>query len=100
MVKSVRLIKKLMKTETSETFINLCELPIGARLIVQCKKDWRTAVVSSISEEKVVLIIASPSGRTYRKSCLTDTVIKFEGKIPLLGEGVWREEFANYDFRW
>lgn len=89
-----------MKIETSETFKNLCELPIGARLVVQCKKDWRTAVVSSISAEKIVLIIAAPSGRTYRKSCLADTVIKFEGEIPLLGEGIWREDFAIYDFRW
>lgn len=89
-----------MKAADSGIIINLSELPVGSRLIVQCKKDWRTAVVSSISEEKVVLIIASPSGRNYRKVCLAETAVEFDGKIPVLGQGIWRENFVKYDFRW
>lgn len=80
---------------------NLYELPIGAKLLVQCKKDWRTAVVSAVTEEKIVLTICSPSGRTYRKSCAVETAIDFEGAIPLLGAaGVWRETCVKYDSRW
>lgn len=86
--------------ETPENQITLDSLPIGARLIVQCKKDWRTAVVSAIREERVVLTISSPSGRTYRKACAAETVIEFDGAFHLLGAGVWRESFAAYDFRW
>jgi hypothetical protein len=90
----------LMKIETSAIFTHLSQLPIGARLIVQSKNDWRAAVVSSISEERVVLIITSPSGRNYRKICLAETAVEFDGKIPILGQGTWRENFVKYDFRW
>lgn len=87
--------------ETAENQITLRELPVGAKLLVQCKKDWRTAVVSGFFEEKVTLIICSPSGRTYRKSCAVETLLDFDGAIPLLGAGgIWRETFVKYDARW
>jgi hypothetical protein len=88
--------------ESSETpkQINLSELPTGARLIVQCKNDWRTAVVSAVLDEAVVLQICSPTGRTYRKKCSAETFVQIEGAIPVLGEGFWKETFAKYDVRW
>ena len=73
-------------TETSQ--IALDTLPVGAKLLVQCKNDWRMAVLSSNSNGKIVLQICSPKGRTYRKSCAADTFINFDGEIPLLGEGI------------
>jgi hypothetical protein len=81
----------------------LGEFPIGARLLVRTKKDWRTAVVSQFYEEKATLIICSPNGRTYRLRRLLEMEIIFDGKIPILKtdlEEDWRENFTKYDFRW
>ena len=88
--------------ETSRNQITLGELPVGVRLLLQTKRDWRIAVVSRISEEKerVTLMVCSPTGRTYRKSCAIETPVNFDGAIPFLGEGVWRDTLAKYDFRW
>ncbi|CAN5223536.1 hypothetical protein BH10ACI1_BH10ACI1_06200 [soil metagenome] len=80
--------------------MNLREMPVGARLVVQCKNDWRTAVVSSKTDEKVTLIISSASGKTYRKRCTIETSVEFDGEIPIIGDGVWRENLVKYDFRW
>lgn len=89
--------------ETAETQITLSELPVGARLIVQCKKDWRSAVVSKIDEEKVTLIVCSARGGTYRLRRALETSIVFDGEIPVLHNGCeddWRGGFVKYDARW
>jgi hypothetical protein len=89
--------------ETSETQITLRELPVGARLLIRSKKDWRVAVVSQFFEEKATLIVCSPSGRTYRLRRLSEMEIVFDGKIPILksdSEENWRENFSRYDARW
>lgn len=89
--------------ETPETLKTLDELPIGARLLVRSKKDWRTAVISKITDEKVFLIVCSPFGRTYRLSHKVDAEIIFDGKIPLLkidSDENWRDNFSTYDIRW
>ena len=81
----------------------LCELPIGARLLIRSKKDWRTAVLSQVVEEKATLIVCSPTGRTYRLRRASDAEIVFDGKIPILKieqKENWRENFTKYDFRW
>jgi hypothetical protein len=81
----------------------LGEFPIGARLLVRTKKDWRVAVVSQFDTEKATLSVCSPSGRTYRLRRCLESVIVFDGKIPLLKietEEKWRENFTKYDFRW
>lgn len=80
--------------------INLSSLPVGAKLLVQCKKDWRMAVISVNTGEKIVLQICSPSGRTYRKKCTVETILFFDGAFHLLGEGLWREQLVKYDHRW
>lgn len=79
---------------------SLGELPVGARLLIRCKSDWRSAAVSSRREQRTVLTIASPGGRTYRKSCDSDTEIVFFGTLPVIGIGNWRDGFARYDGRW
>jgi hypothetical protein len=90
-----------METAAARKQITINALAVGARLVVQCKKDWRMAVVSTVSEERVVLQICSPSGRTYRKSCAVETVVDTSGAIPFLGDAAsWREGFARYDSRW
>lgn len=89
--------------ETSDTQITLDSLPIGARLLIRSKKDWRIAVVSQFLEETIRLIVCSPTGRNYRLWRKTDAEIIFDGKIPILKtdfEEDWRENFSNYDIRW
>ena len=81
----------------------LGEFPIGARLLVRTKKDWRVAVVSQFYEEKATLIVCSPNGRTYRLRRLLEVEIIFDGEIPILKTDLdedWRENFSKYDFRW
>lgn len=89
--------------ETPETNLTLRDLPIGARLLVRTKKDWRTAVVSQFYMEKATLIVCSPSGRTYRLRRLLEMGITFDGKIAILKcdlEENWRDNFSSYDERW
>lgn len=78
-------------------------MPLGARLLVRSKKDWRIAVVSRFDEEKVTLIVCSPSGRTYRLSRNPEAEIVFDGIIPILkieSDENWRDNFSKYDARW
>ena len=90
--------------ETAETQITLRQLAVGSRLLVRSKKDWRTAVVSQFDEEKVILIVCSASGGTYRLRRILETEIIFDGTIPILQndceEENWRENFVKYDSRW
>jgi hypothetical protein len=73
---------------------------IGAKLVVQCKKDWRSGVVCAIREDGIVVQINSPTGRTYRKKYPGDTPINIEGAFWIIGEGSWREGLVSYDIRW
>ena len=89
--------------ETPETQITLRDLPVGARLLIRSKIDWRVAVISKFDEEKATLIVCSPLGRTYRLRRLLDAEIIFDGKIPILKTEIeenWRENFSKYDWRW
>jgi hypothetical protein len=78
----------------------LGSLPVGARLILRCRADWRTATVASVEPERVVLTVASPKGHTYRVRRPTNAPLAFDGQIPILGEGCWRAGLARYDIRW
>jgi hypothetical protein len=89
--------------ELAETQITLHDLPIGARLLVRTKKDWRMAAVSRFSEDRAVLTICSPSGRTYRLYRDLDCLVIFEGIFPMLEPDEvenWRDNFSIYDRRW
>ena len=89
--------------EPAETQIALNSLPIGARLLVRSRRDWRTAAVSKIVEDRIVLTVCSPTGRTYRLRRELDTEIFFEGIIPILKYDIaenWRDNFTPYDHRW
>ena len=89
--------------ETAKTQIALNQLPIGSRLLVRSRVDWRFASVSRITDERVVLTVCSPSGRTYRLRRELDTTITFEGTIAVLPFDKtedWRDNFGRYDHRW
>ena len=81
----------------------LASLPVGARLVIRCRKDWRTASVSSIDPDCVRLSVASPTGHTYRVRRPHDAPLAYEGALPLLGEVTaagWRAALVRYDARW
>lgn len=80
----------------------LGSLPLGARLILRCRKDWRAAAVCAFEPElgRVVLLVASPSGHTYRLRRPADSPLTLDGLIPVLGEGHWRSGLVRYDLRW
>jgi hypothetical protein len=78
-------------------------LPLGARLVLRCRKDWRTATIVRIELEKITLSVSSPTGRTYRMRRPPDAPLTFAGSIPLLGDAAsscWRAGLARYDVRW
>lgn len=81
----------------------LAALPVGARLVIRCRKDWRAATVSSVEPDCVRLSVASPTGHTYRVRRPHDAPLTYEGALPLLGEitpAGWRAALARYDARW
>ena len=80
--------------------VTLGSLPVGARLILRCRADWRTATVAAFEAERVVLSVASPTGHTYRVRRPHDAALAFDGCLPVLGEGCWRAGLARYDVRW
>jgi hypothetical protein len=80
----------------------LGSLPVGARLILRCRADWRAATVAAFEPDaaRVVLNVASPGGHTYRVRRPADAALTHEGHLPILGEGQWRAGLARYDVRW
>jgi hypothetical protein len=87
-------------SEANEAATLLSSLPLGARLILRCRKDWRTATIAAVTPDKIVLSVASPSGHTYRVRRTHDEPLSFDGSIPVLGGGCWRAGLARYDVRW
>ena len=89
--------------DADERAPTLSSLPVGARLVLRCRKDWRVATVSCVDPTGVRLNVASPSGHTYRVHRPADAALTYEGSIPLLGEVTaagWRAALARYDARW
>jgi hypothetical protein len=79
---------------------SLGSMPVGSRLILRCRKDWREATVVALTSEAVTLSVTSPKGRTYRLRRPPDSTLYLDGHLPVLGEGHWRTTFARYDSRW
>ena len=89
--------------EPSQIKLTLANLPLGGRLLVRSKTDWRVAVVCRIAEDKITISVASPKGYNYRLRRPLDAVIDFDGRIPFLtldSAEPWRENFSAYDARW
>ena len=92
--------RELSSVETEAP--TLGSLPVGARLVLRCRADWREATVAAYEPElqRVVLNVASPKGGTYRVRRSADSALNYDGHVPLLGEGHWRAGLARYDVRW
>jgi hypothetical protein len=89
--------------EPAKDQITLDQLAVGSRLVVRSRTDWRFAAVSRIADERVVLTVCSPSGRTYRLRRGRDAEISMAGLIPVLmsdRDENWRDNFSPYDVRW
>ena len=89
--------------ESAQLQITLASIPLGGRLLIRSKTDWRVAVVSRIGEDKITISVASPTGYNYRLRRPLDAVVDFDGRIPyLIAEAAetWRENFSSYDVRW
>ncbi|MCP9496720.1 MAG: hypothetical protein MSG64_19965 [Pyrinomonadaceae bacterium MAG19_C2-C3] len=87
--------------------ITLATLPVGARLIVKCRADWRTATISRHTPERITLTVHAPRGGTYRIRRPLETTLYFDGSIPILNatdhecsRAVWLGGMAHYDVRW
>ncbi len=81
----------------------LGDLPVGGRLMVRSRVDWRTAVVSRVAEDSVTLSVASPKGRNYRLRREPDHTVDIANGIPVLLSEIeesWFDNFAGYDARW
>lgn len=90
----------LSASQATENSLTLGSLPLGARLIVRCRKDWRVATVVRLTAEEITLAVGSPSGHTYRLRRPAAARLFLDGSIPILGEGSWRAGLARYDARW
>lgn len=89
--------------EAAKTQITLASLAVGTRLLVRSRLDWRFAAVSRLTEDRVVLTVCSPTGRTYRLRREMDAQILMDGTVPVLpheSSEDWRENFGRYDHRW
>jgi hypothetical protein len=83
--------------------MTLASLPLGGRLLVRSRTDWRVAVVCRIADDRITISVASPKGYNYRLRRATDAPIAFDGEIPFLvleDAEAWRENFSAYDMRW
>jgi hypothetical protein len=92
-----------VEAATTATGTTLAALPLGAHLVLRCRKDWRTATIVRIELDKITLSVSSPTGRTYRMRRPPDAPLTFTGSIPLLGDtasSCWRAQLARYDVRW
>jgi hypothetical protein len=87
----------------TEIAITLAQLLPGSRLVLRCRKDWRAAAISAITPDCVVLNVASPTGHSYRVRRPLDSLLTFDGSIPILSDrdsSGWRIALAHYDSRW
>ena len=89
--------------EPAETIKTLGQFPVGCRLLVRSKKDWRFAVVVRRTEEFISISVASPNGYNYRLRKAAELEVSGDWAIPCLvskENDLWRENFSNYDSRW
>jgi len=78
-------------------------LPVGSRIVVRSRVDWRHAAIARVADDKVVLTVHSPSGYSYRLRRGLDAAISFDGEIAILlsdHKDNWRDNFCPLDSRW
>ena len=87
----------------AKAMMKLANIPLGGRLLVRARTDWRTAVVSRVSEDRITLSVASPKGRNYRLGRDPELRVDCENGLHFLccdHAELWNENFASYDPRW
>src|SRR5690348_5170967 len=82
--------------QTSQIQLKLSDLPVGSRLLVRSRTDWRTAAISRVVAETsiIVLTVCSPSGYSYRLRRDPATEVVIEGGFAILpadSEDTWRD---------
>ncbi|KXK02194.1 MAG: hypothetical protein UZ17_ACD001001564 [Acidobacteria bacterium OLB17] len=88
-------------TSSERTTLGL--LPVGSRIVVRSRTDWRHAAIARIADDKVVLTVHSPTGYAYRLRRTLDAAVAYDGAVAVLtGEypDDWRENFSPCDTRW
>ncbi|MBA2379199.1 MAG: hypothetical protein H0V76_06465 [Blastocatellia bacterium] len=89
--------------EPAEVLVTLAELPIGGRVLVRSRTDWRFAAVSRRDEMLVTLTVASAKGRTYRLKRPVDAQMRYDGSIPYIvceSPDTWKTNLLIIDQRW
>lgn len=89
--------------EVLSSRILLSELPVGTRLLIRTKKDWRSAVISRVGETDVALRVCCSSGRTYwTKRASEMPVVREENifRLETIADEDWRANFAKFEVRW
>jgi hypothetical protein len=89
--------------EAAETQITLSELPVGTRLLLRTKTDWRSAVISRVGETSIALRVCCSSGRSYWTKRAPELSVVQEANIFRLAtivEEDWRTNFAKFEVRW
>ena len=83
--------------------MTLADLPLGARLLIRARTEWRFAAVSRKSEERITLSVASPKGRNYRIARPPESPLADECGIQFLVSEFtepWRENLSRIERRW
>jgi len=78
-------------------------LPVGSRIVVRSRVDWRHAAIARVAEDTVVLTVHSPSGYSYRLRRGLDAEVCYDGEIAVLSsdhKDNWRKNFSPLDPRW
>jgi hypothetical protein len=81
----------------------LSDLPVGTRLILRTKTDWRSAVISRVGEDSVALRVCCSSGRVYWTKRASEMEVLLEENIfrlETIVEEDWRTNFAKFETRW
>lgn len=89
--------------EPPKAEMTLADLPIGARLLIRAKTEWRFAAISRKSEERITLSVASPKGRNYRIARPPESPLAGERGIQFLVSEFsepWRENLSRIERRW
>ncbi len=89
--------------EPFESPTKLSELPLGGRLLVRSRTDWRVAVVSRVADDLITISVSSPKGRNYRIRRKPDSKVSFSSDLWFLNAETsenWNENYAAYDRRW
>lgn len=88
--------------EPPET-LKLGDLPLGGRILVRSKTEWRNAAIARIGDERISISVESRRGRTYKIFRHPETEVAKESAFFYLvcgEEPNWKLNFLSPDRRW